>query len=104
MRSRSKKSHGLSREGARTIAVSGYTQREAQHGHEAVNHTTALQGGAHLLSSLATCSGGTLRVREDPPSPGLIPGRTFRWAEQPEGPHDGSTAETRYLQLHPPVL
>ena len=50
---------------------------------------------AHLMGavSLTTCLGGLLRIQEDPPSPGLMPGHTFRWAEQPKGSHNGSQQE-----------
>ena len=100
MRSSSRKSHVLSRE-ARARSRSADTQRGTARGHDAnLSQLCPARRGTPDWSTFTTCSGGLLRVQEDPPSPGLIPGRTFRWAEQPEGPHDGSQQKRGTCKLH----
>ena len=103
MRRSLRKSHVLSREGARTIAVSGHIQREAQHRHVASqSHDCTAGRGAPLEHFSRLLRWVAPSPRRSSAAEARAPDPPFGGLSSPEGSHSGqqrkaapATAPTR---------
>ena len=90
MRRSLRKSHVLSREGARTIAVSGHIQREAQHRHVASqSHDCTAGRGAPLEQFSRLLRWVAPSPRRSSAAEARAPDPPFGGLSSPEGSHSG---------------